>query len=230
MEERGYKSRLNNARARRKRVEADAQLLTNRISLLKMEEAKAWKRIEATKRRAEQILAVRQDNQAKLVDHAGRRNNAVGVSRSKTDRRYVEKELQRQKRLQVKKRGKLIKQELVKQFKVERQRQQKEVADIRRREIKLACDRNAAVRKKREEGRAKRLALKRKKIAEAKREFERRIKVEDDERSSREREVRRLERLELQYIQRLQTTQAIQKESYGLLEKALAGADLPCSQ
>ena len=39
----------------RKRAEEDATLLSNRISLLKQEEAKAWKKIEETRKRAKEI-------------------------------------------------------------------------------------------------------------------------------------------------------------------------------
>jgi hypothetical protein len=37
-------------------VERDAQLLANRIALLKQEEMKTWKKIEETKRKASEIM------------------------------------------------------------------------------------------------------------------------------------------------------------------------------
>jgi hypothetical protein len=37
----------------KKKAADDAKLLSNRIALLKLEEKKAWKKIEETKRRAE---------------------------------------------------------------------------------------------------------------------------------------------------------------------------------
>ena len=46
----------------------------------------------------------------------------------------------------------------------------------------------------------------------------------------REREVERLEQLEMQYIQRLQATQAMQKESYAMLERALTGDNVTKSE
>jgi hypothetical protein len=47
-------------------VERDAQLLANRIALLKQEEMKTWKKIEETKKRCNEIGALRQRNQERL--------------------------------------------------------------------------------------------------------------------------------------------------------------------
>ena len=47
----------------KKKAADDAKLLANRIALLKMEEKKAWKKIQETKRKAEQVMVVRNRNQ-----------------------------------------------------------------------------------------------------------------------------------------------------------------------
>jgi hypothetical protein len=44
---------LKVTRINKKKAEEDARLLANRIALLKMEEKKAWKKIQETKRKAE---------------------------------------------------------------------------------------------------------------------------------------------------------------------------------
>ena len=44
------------AKIARKRAEEDMKLLNNRISLLKQEESKAWKKIDETKKRAKDII------------------------------------------------------------------------------------------------------------------------------------------------------------------------------
>ena len=49
-------------RVNKKKAADDARLLANRIALLKMEEKKAWKKIQETKRKAEQVMQVRQRN------------------------------------------------------------------------------------------------------------------------------------------------------------------------
>mmetsp|Transcript_97913 Transcript_97913/g.280058 ORF Transcript_97913/g.280058 Transcript_97913/m.280058 type:complete len:202 (+) Transcript_97913:167-772(+) len=60
-----YQGKLLNATARQKNVENDAQLLQNRIALLKKEEARAWRKIQQTKGRAEEIVRMRKENERK---------------------------------------------------------------------------------------------------------------------------------------------------------------------
>ena len=44
-------------------MERDAQLLANRIALLKQEEMKTWKKIEETKRKASDIMKAKAQNE-----------------------------------------------------------------------------------------------------------------------------------------------------------------------
>lgn len=53
---------LAGQRASKKRAEDDVKLLANRLALLKLEEKKAWKKIEETKKKATEIMIVRQRN------------------------------------------------------------------------------------------------------------------------------------------------------------------------
>ena len=52
-----------NNRQSRKQAEEDARLLQNRITLLRLEEKKAWKKIEETKKKAKDIMVLKQRNQ-----------------------------------------------------------------------------------------------------------------------------------------------------------------------
>ena len=45
------------------RIERDAQLLANRIALLKQEEMKTWKKIEETKKRANDVYRLKAKNE-----------------------------------------------------------------------------------------------------------------------------------------------------------------------
>ena len=47
----------------KKKAADDAKLLANRIALLKLEEKKAWKKIEETKRKADQVMKIRARNE-----------------------------------------------------------------------------------------------------------------------------------------------------------------------
>ena len=47
-------------------IERDAQLLANRIALLKQEEMKTWKKIEETKKRTNDITNLKKRNEEKV--------------------------------------------------------------------------------------------------------------------------------------------------------------------
>lgn len=47
-------------------IERDAQLLANRIALLKQEEMKTWKKIEETKKRAQEVNMMKRKNDEKM--------------------------------------------------------------------------------------------------------------------------------------------------------------------
>lgn len=47
-------------------IERDAQLLANRIALLKQEEMKTWKKIDDTKKRTNEILSLKKRNEEKI--------------------------------------------------------------------------------------------------------------------------------------------------------------------
>ena len=49
-------------------VERDAQLLANRIALLKQEEMKTWKKIEETKKRAGEVMRLKQRNNERIQE------------------------------------------------------------------------------------------------------------------------------------------------------------------
>ena len=49
------------------RVEKDAQLLANRIALLKQEEMRTWKKIEETKKRAQEVMRLKQRNNERVA-------------------------------------------------------------------------------------------------------------------------------------------------------------------
>ena len=56
------------AQKERKDIERDAQLLANRIALLKQEEMKTWKKIEETKKRAGDVVRLKQKNNEKVQE------------------------------------------------------------------------------------------------------------------------------------------------------------------
>jgi len=50
----------------RKQIEQDAQILANRIALLKQEELKSWKKIEETKKKAHEIYMLKKKHEERI--------------------------------------------------------------------------------------------------------------------------------------------------------------------
>jgi len=67
----GKESNLLALKRARKQIESDAQLLANRIALLKQEELKAWKKIEETKKKAKEVYLLKKKNEEKMEAVSG---------------------------------------------------------------------------------------------------------------------------------------------------------------
>jgi len=57
-------------------IDRDAQLLANRIALLKQEEMKTWKKIEETKKRTNDISGLKKRNEEKVQKVSNQHNTA----------------------------------------------------------------------------------------------------------------------------------------------------------
>ena len=57
---------LKDAKKDRQQVEKDAELLANRIALLKQEEMRTWKKIEETRKRAQEVLDMKKKNEERI--------------------------------------------------------------------------------------------------------------------------------------------------------------------
>ena len=61
------------------RIEQDAQLLANRIALLKQEEMKTWKKIEEAKKRTGEIQTLKKRNEDKVQKVGIRKGYLYGI-------------------------------------------------------------------------------------------------------------------------------------------------------
>ena len=80
----------------RKRAEEDAQLLANRIALLKQEEAKTLKKIEDTRKRAQDIMDTRLKNLAaqRLKEEQRRQKEEAARQKAELKRRQIDADRQ----------------------------------------------------------------------------------------------------------------------------------------
>jgi len=215
---------LTTAKESRKRAELDAQLLANRIALLKQEEEKAWKKIEETRKRANEVMELRQENEQKFAAkeqfykdrweaiRSAQSTNHMVREKSKAQREATIQGMRENKAVNAAKTKEQSQQILV--SKKEREAQERETN----------ADRGRALKQMKEEGK-RRLEEERQAKLEAFREdYEGRTAQEELLRQRTDALVARMEKEEMELIQRLQNTQTVQRSAYEELEAALGNS------
>jgi len=212
---------LTTAKEARKRAELDAQLLANRIALLKQEEEKAWKKIEETRKRASEIVELRKSNEKKFSAkedfykqkwesiRSAQSSNAANRDKSKAIREQTKHSLMEQKHANASATKQQSQHMLL-------QKKDQEASD---RQQKLE---RSAYLKQRKDDAKKRLEEERLQQLEKFREdYEARVAQEELLRARTDALVAKMEKEEMELIQRLQNTQTIQRNAYEELEVAL---------
>jgi len=220
--EEGLHGKFLSSKLARKKAEEDAKLLANRISLLKMEEQKAIKKIEETKKRAKEIMQQRQRNEEIIRKKEERQRQKEEEERLKQLQNKMSKESMKEALINGKTNSFLKKKEEAERVKVEKS----ETRDIMEMQKEQELLKNASI-KQMIKNQEKELAEKKKrdfaeKQARSRADLEEKIMKEDDGRRQREAEVARLEEEELELIRKLQNTQLHQEAAYAELENALS--------
>lgn len=214
-------TRLFAAAIARKRAEQDAMLLANRIALLRAEENKAQKKIEETKKRANEIIDLRrrnEDRRQQKEDLESKKDSELGDFRDKLF----------EKREETTRRINSARESLQSQRSARRQKFKEESTKIEeQRKVERAGEYSrAAAKRDRIRTAAIALAHRRSKVAEdkeiqARRAFEERITLQEQTRHEKEDLIMQMEREEVDLIQRLQQTQQRQRAAYDQLEDIL---------
>jgi len=214
-------NRLLAAKRARKKAEDDHQLLQNRLHRLQVEEQRAASKIEETRKRAEEILALKARNvKARADKEASMRQSEEEVLNAQ--QRACEQRETRAMRVQAatsnvarKKREDVLT--------TRKERQEHELAIQKDREAQLAAAAQSKATIKAHEQQVqmashKSRMMKTEKFAE---EFDKKVKEEEALRLSTEEEVREMERHEAELIERLKSTQTSQRNAYEHLEEVL---------
>lgn len=223
MNEYSEQTKLTEAKQMRKRADEDARLLANRIALLKQEEQKAQKKIEETRRKAQEILNLR--------------NRNTELLRKKEEERLQKEEQERQ-RLEELKRFKESKQSnnyqknMIRQnraiseansIKANRKQNLEIIQNFKHQDLVQKATMRNLIKSQKREAEEKKKKFERDRLEKTRLETEKKIEQENKMRRLREEEVAKMEQEELELIQKLQNTQLLQKSAYEELENALAG-------
>jgi hypothetical protein len=206
---------------RKKQASNDAQLLMNRIALLQKEEERARKKIDSTKDRAAEILAMRNENEKRMMQFLNAGNEEA-----------EEAARQREKNKDMDLEGRKARQAIAdmilnkrKEDAVELQMQKKQLTKLmlkeQEKELRLKQQRRDDVRKMQEAARLRREEEAKEKERKVREFYERKAAEEEAEARRAERLVKELERKEREWIAKLRNAQVVQENAFEHLESAL---------
>ena len=211
------------AKNMRKRAEDDAQLLANRIALLKQEELKSLKKIEETRNKAREIMQRRAQVLEEQRIKEEERNKKLEEERIKAEQNKILKEQSKQAKLS-------SREELVKKLKDEvlmiklaRKENQNVIDQNKNLELLEKTTMTQSIKNQQREAEEKRRRLEEERKAKVRAELERKIEEENLRKQQKEDEIARMEQEELELIQRLQNSQMLQRSAYEELELAMSG-------
>eukprot|EP00830_Metopus_es_P019960 TRINITY_DN7673_c0_g1_i2.p1 TRINITY_DN7673_c0_g1~~TRINITY_DN7673_c0_g1_i2.p1 ORF type:complete len:356 (-),score=123.78 TRINITY_DN7673_c0_g1_i2:59-1087(-) len=215
------RQKLLESKMARKKTEEDAKVLMNRLMLLKNEEQKAWKKIEETKKRAEEIMKMRQRN-AEMQRKREERERLQEEEKKKKTETNISFKQQTKSKIELSK----LKKQSINQAKANMARIEKteslEVMEQQKQEHYL---KNYTKRKDIQESEKDALERKKREIEErkekAKAALEEKILEEQRQRLQKESELARMEQEEEELIQKLKNTQLHQQAALSDLEHAL---------
>jgi chemotaxis protein histidine kinase CheA len=212
---------LTIAKEARKRAELDAQLLANRIALLKQEEEKAWKKIAETQKKSAEVVNLRTHNENKFSQKEQFYKAKWESIRSAQSQNAMEREKARANKEQMKS-GLLAERQqnaiTTKQQSQELLMKKKEREANERQEKQ---ERSDYLKAKKLDGKRRLEEYRLQQIEKSRGDYEARHAQEQLLQSRTEMLVAKMEKEEMELIQRLQNTQAIQRNAYEELESAL---------
>lgn len=202
-------------------------MLRNRIALLKAEEEKAWKKIEQTRRRAAELLKLREDNGRA---HSMLRELAMEVERETQASIQMKREMVLSidsipKKKEINHQLTEARRSEALQLKEDKQRWKEMMDRQKRDELLDAIRRKEEIESQKEALRIKKL-LHKQDVDKLNRERAlEKVRAEEEQARQHEAEVQEMERQELELIQRLRNTQHLQKQAFEELEAALSGGN-----
>mmetsp|Transcript_85289 Transcript_85289/g.198289 ORF Transcript_85289/g.198289 Transcript_85289/m.198289 type:complete len:267 (-) Transcript_85289:159-959(-) len=212
---------LTAAKESRKRAELDAQLLANRIALLKQEEEKAWKKIEETRKRAQEITDLRAQNEQKFAaKEQFYKNKWDSIKAAQTQNQYNR---DKAKAVREATRNGLMEARSANATKTKQQSQQFLMQKKEREaaERQANTERGNLIKQKKEEAKRRLEEDRLAQLEKFREDYEARAAQEELLRSRTDALVAKMEKEEMELIQRLQNTQTVQRNAYEELEAAL---------
>ncbi|OMJ94940.1 hypothetical protein SteCoe_1800 [Stentor coeruleus] len=217
------------AKNMRKRAEEDAQLLSNRIALLKLEEQRSLKKIEETRNKAREIMQRKAEMLEELRVKEEEKNKRLEEEKARLEQNKLNKELSKQARLTT--REEMVKKlkEEVMAIKLAKKENQSLIEQNKNMELLEKATVTQSIKSMHREAEEKKRRSEEERKAKVRAELERKIEEENAKKQQKEDDIARMEQEELELIQRLQNSQMMQRSAYEELELAMSGSLTPAN-
>ncbi|RYG63878.1 hypothetical protein EON64_15095, partial [archaeon] len=193
----------------------------NRIALIQKEEERARKKIQQTKERAAEILALRTDNEERLKAYstaASENKQLQKVLLARNREQEVEGKKARAQRFELLHNRR---REEVHEMLTEKKYLTQLMIEEQQRDIVLKQARRERIKRMEEEARERKERERRERETKAREAYEARLRAEEAEARRAEQLVKALERKEREWIERLRAAQGVQESAFMQLERAL---------
>jgi len=214
--------KISISKYRKKQAANDAQLLMNRIALLQKEEERARKKVDQTKERALEILAMREENERRTKEwmQAAAEEQQIREEIHKKNIKMEEKS----RSIKKKQVDEVIRKKRhdVERIREEKQQLRKEMLHMKAMDVKRKQAMRREVRIRENEARRKREEEKRLHEQRVKEFYEARAREEEAEALRAEKLVKKLEKKEREWVEKLRAAQQVQETAFVDLESALA--------
>ncbi|OMJ78643.1 hypothetical protein SteCoe_21520 [Stentor coeruleus] len=215
------------AKNMRKRAEEDAQLLSNRIALLRLEEQRSLKKIEETRNKAREIMQkkVQMLEEQRLKEEE--KNKRLEEEKARIEQNKINKEQSKQARISTREEMiKKLKDEVL-AIKLAKKENQSIIEQNKNIEMLEKATVTQSIKDMHREAEEKRRRAEEERKAKVRAELERKIEEENMKKQQKDDEIARMEQEELELIQRLQNSQMMQRSAYEELELAMSGSLTP---
>jgi len=212
---------LTGAKEARKRAELDAQLLANRIALLKQEEDKAHKKIEETRKRANEIMDLRRQNEQKFAAKENFYKSKWESIRSAQQQNAKARDHAKASRDQSRQGLLELRHGNAQSTKAQSQLNLQQKKDRESHEKAANTERSCYLKSRKEDAKRKLEEDRLAQLDKFREDYEARTAQEEMLRARTDALVARMEKEEMELIQRLQNTQNVQRNAYEELEAAL---------
>eukprot|EP01035_Chromulina_nebulosa_P018384 gene18384-24083_t len=212
---------INILKHRKKQAANDAQLLMNRIALLQKEEERGRKKIVLVKTKAEEIIALREENEKRVKAYINATDEEVElIKKLKNRHQNFDNEHEKSKQQQLNK-LKSIRKEGAIELKQEKKSLARLMIQDQQYNLHQKQLKHENIKRMEEAAKQKREADRKEHERKIKEEYERRAKAELMEAARAEKLVKELERKEREWIEKLQQTKNLQEQVAQTLENVL---------